>query len=348
MDEKRTSLKAALRDLATEESGDIGLHYGVKRLIAYREGTLPAAEREAVEEHLSLCPQCTGLLLELRDFEAAAARGDAGPEPLRQAAWESLVQRLPAQTPAVRPIASAPREKPPLRRLLHFVVLAAAALLLAVAGLSVWAALTVERERERVARLEQQLEEREEALAALRRSLAEAERQLATARGPVQDPAKEPASRVEELESRIAELTSEIEELRRAPRGGTDRIAAASRIEVSATPRFALRGQRSPGNDFLRGGGAINPVRTPSPADRFTVAINLADHPTYGDYRLELMDRDGEVLWAGHRPGKTLLGDAGTSVSVRGLTPGLYRLRIEGLHPDRSELLAEYLFQIER
>lgn len=40
-------------------------------------------------------PRCTGLLRELRDFEAAAAGAvEPGPEPLRQEAWESLARRL--------------------------------------------------------------------------------------------------------------------------------------------------------------------------------------------------------------------------------------------------------------
>jgi anti-sigma factor RsiW len=71
VNEKRIDLKAALREIAGEESGGAGPHVGSKRLIAYREGTLPPAEREAVQEHLSLCKRCTGLLLELRDFEDA-------------------------------------------------------------------------------------------------------------------------------------------------------------------------------------------------------------------------------------------------------------------------------------
>jgi hypothetical protein len=53
------------------------------------------------------------------------------------------------------------------------------------------------------------------------------------------------------------------------------------------------------------------------------------------------------VLWSGRRPGRSLLGDAGTSVSMNGLVPGVYRLRIEGLRPDRTELLAEYLLRVE-
>jgi hypothetical protein len=335
VDEKRTDLRAALRDLASEESGDIGRHVGLKRLIAYRQETLPEAEREKVQEHLSLCPRCTGLLRELRDFEAAAAGGDAGPESLRQEAWSSLVRRLPAKTPVVRPLASAP---PPAarRHFPNFVIAAAAALLLAVVGLALWAAITVRQERQLRTRLERRLEERDAALAALQKSLAEAERHLA-ARG--QDPEKE------RLERRIAELSATIAELRGRPTEKKDQIAAASPgIEVSVAPRFVLRGQPLPG-DLLRGGGAVNPVRSPR-GERFAVAFDLTARPAFTEYRLELLDRNGKLLWAGRRPDGSLSGDAGTSVSIGGLSPGRYRLRIEGVRPDGSELLAEYLLQV--
>jgi hypothetical protein len=59
------------------------------------------------------------------------------------------------------------------------------------------------------------------------------------------------------------------------------------------------------------------------------------------------VDQDGKVLWAGRRPGRSLLGDAGTALSVSGLGPGPYRLRIEGLGPDRTELLGEYLLDVK-
>ncbi len=350
MDEKRTDLKAALRELAAVESADLGPPVGLPRLIAYRLGSRPAAERAAVQEHLSLCKRCTGRLLELRDFEAASARGDAaGPESLREEAWESLARRLPWQLSAVRPIAGAGRRQAPWLRAPRFVYGVAAALLLAAIALSVWAAVTVRQERRRLALLEQQLEGREEALTTAQRSLAEAQRQLAAARGHIQDLETRPdrAGRVAELEARVAELTSALEELRRTtrPPGGRDQIALASRpIEVSVAPRFTLRGQ-PPQSGVLQGGGAVNSVQMKG--DRFTVALSLADHPAYGQYRLELLDRAGQVLWAAHRPGKALLGDAGTTVSVSGLGPGLYRLRIEGLRANGSDLLAEYVLQVE-
>lgn len=349
MDEKRTDLKAALRELAAEGSGDVGPHVGVKRLIAYRQGTMPAAESEAVQEHLSLCTRCTGLLREMRNFEEASAGGGAsGPEALRQEAWASLVRRLPQKPPAIRPIAGS--LAPPRRRVPRLAYALAAALLLAVVGLSIWATVMVRQERQRLALLGQQLEEREEALAATRRSLAEAERQLGAARGQIQSLEKgktdiraEDAARVKELEARVAELTSTLEELRRTPQ--PDQVAAATQsVELSAAPRFTLRGHDAP--EFLLGGGAVNPVRPPLRSKRVTVALDLSGHPAYGEYRLELLDRDGKALWTGRRAGTSILGDAGTWVSLTGASPGLYRLRVEGLNPDRTDLLGEYLLEI--
>ena len=183
------------------------------------------------------------------------------------------------------------------------------------------------------------MEEREAAL-------AEAERQLQAARGQIQDLQNRPDRRTTELEARIAELTTEVERLRQTPRipGGPDRIAAGPRqIELSAVPRFALRGGE-PGDGFLRGGGAVNSVRQ---ADRITLAVNLSDHPAYADYRFELLDADGKVLWTGRRLSRSLLGDAGTTVTITGLGPGRHRLRIEGLAPDRTELLGEYLLDVK-
>jgi len=331
-------------------------HAGTKRLIAYREGTLPEAEREALQEHLSLCPRCTGLLRDLRAFESAAAGAvEPGPEPLRQEAWESLVRRLPRETKmpsSVRPVATLPVRRQPVASWVYAV---AAALLLAAIGFSIWSAVMIRQERQRLADLEQRLEERESALAEAQRSLAESERQLQAARGRIQGlqkdqpntlPDTRPDARETELEARIAELTADLEKLRRTPRapGGPDRITAGPRqIDLSVAPRFALRGQE-PENGILRGAGAVNSVRQ---ADRLALAVDLSDHPVHPEYRFELMDEDGKVLWAGRRPGKSLLGDAGTTLSVSGLGPGPYRLRIEGLSPDRTELLGEYLLEVK-
>ncbi|HEX6865507.1 MAG TPA: zf-HC2 domain-containing protein [Thermoanaerobaculia bacterium] len=344
-----------------DEKSDDGLrsgpHLGMRRLIAYREGTLAEPEREAVQEHLSLCPRCTGLLRELRDFEAASAGAvEAGPESLRREAWDSLLQRMPREKttapPVVRPVDTLPVRRQPVP---SWIQAAAAALLLAVIGLAVWSAVLVGQNR-RLAGLEQRLKEREAALAEARRTLAETERQLRVAHGRIRNLQKDqprkdqpdtlPDTREDELEARIAALTEDLEKLRRTPRapGGPDRITAGPRqIELSVAPRFALRGQE-PGDGLLRGGGAVSSVPW---ADRLALAVDLSDHPAFPDYRFELLDQDGKVLWAGRKPGRTLLGDAGTTLSVTGLAPGSYRLRIEGLSADRTELLGEYLLEVK-
>lgn len=321
-------------------------HFGLKRLIAYREGTLPAAEREAVQEHLSLCSRCTGLLLELRDFQSAVARGESGPESLRQEAWESLVRKLPVERPVIRPIAGAARREPQRpRRSQPILAAAAAALLLAVVGFAVWAAIAVREQSHQLVRLEQQLDERDAALAALERSLAAARRQLAAGESG------QPAGREEELAAKVAGLTASLVELQRTTQRLERRsqIAAASGgIEVAVAPRFALRGQEAPDDGGLRGGGEANAVRMPREDDRFAVTLRLPEHRRFEEYRLELVDRSGKVLWTGRRPSRSVLGDSGTSVSVSGLGPGLYRLRIEGVSPERSELLGEYALDVER
>jgi hypothetical protein len=376
LSEKRADPKAVLRDLAVGAAGAAqapgdGPHIGSKRLIAYRLGTLPAAEREAVQEHLSLCARCTGLLRELREFEADAAEGATGPEPLREEAWAALVRRLPPKAPAIRPVAGAGRPDRQARQTrqarqarqvipgalrTRSLYAAAAALLLAIGGLATWESVSVRQERQRLAHLEQRLEQREEALATVQSSQEETRRQLDAARARIHDletdletkPAPDPgrAKREAELAGRVAELTSEVEGLRRAARAPQDRIASVSSgVEVSLSPRFVLRGAESPGGEILRGGGAANRVKPQ--ADRVSVALDLADFSTSPEVRFELADRSGKVLWSGSRPGDTLVGDDGTLAVIQGLAPGRYRLRIEGLPPDSAALRAEYLLDVE-
>jgi hypothetical protein len=339
VDDNRIDLKAGLRELAAEEAGGAGPHVGMKRLIAFREGTLAAADRESVEEHLSLCPRCTRLLRELRDFAAAAASGEAGPESLRQEAWESLAARLQQETPVARPIAitgpSRARRRAPL-------VFLAAALLLAILGFVLWTVGAARQERQ-VARLEQQLRERDASIAALRKSLAEAERRLAS-RGESRDPERK------RLAQQVAELTAALAELRAEPNRPERReqlARASADVAVAVSPRFVLRGEAPPGGEFLRSGGAVNEVRLAPREERLSVLLGLAEQAEFDEYRLELLDRQGHLLWAGRRPRRSLIGDAGTAVSIDGLGTGRFRLRIEGLRPDGGDLLAEYVLEVE-
>jgi hypothetical protein len=329
VDDERIDLRAALQELA-DETTEIGPHVGWKRLIAYRLGKLPAAEREALQEHLSLCARCTGRLRELRDFEAAAGAGDAaGPKTYADEAWEALIERLPRQRSAIRPIAGAVRRETPRqpRRSKRLFYVVAAALLLAVLGLSLWGVVTAQQSRRRLTLVERRLAERESALAAAQRSLADAERRLATA------------------QKSNDQLAAQIAELRREPQEPPPRapiVIAAADLAVTLAPRFALRGQEPAESDFLRGQGAVNAITISQPGDRFTVALPLPDRPA-SEILFELIDPQDKTLWKSRRPSASLLGDAGTSITIRGLSPGRYRLRVDGWQPE----LAEYILQID-
>lgn len=311
-------------------------HPGTQRLIAYRQGTLPAAERDGVQEHLSLCPRCVGLLRELRDFEAAVESGAQAPEPLREEAWADLRRRLPEKPPAIRPVAQLPRSRAP-----YFVraagLSAIAALLLAVAGLG----LLVRTERQRSAGLERRLAGQEEALSGLQRSLSDAGRRLDAERGRFR-------SLQTETTGQVAALSAEVEKLRRNPPAPErDRLASAdnSDIRISMSPRFVLRGAEPSGGDVLKGGGETNRVKARDGS--FTVGLAVPDDLPFffPEVRLEILDRNGRVVWSGRRPGEAL-GDDGASVTVQGLRPGRYRLRVEGLQPNRTRFLGEYALDV--
>ena len=90
-----------------EEVEAAGQHVELERLTAYYEGRMTTAEREELQEHLSLCVRCSVLLRELHEFASdSGERGLSGPEHLEQEAWEWLVQHRPSvrEEPSSRPV----------------------------------------------------------------------------------------------------------------------------------------------------------------------------------------------------------------------------------------------------
>lgn len=90
---------ASLPDHPGEEVEAASQHVELERLTAYYEGRMTAAEREELQEHLSLCVGCSTLLRELHEFASdSGERGLSGPEHFEQEAWELLVQSRPVAT----------------------------------------------------------------------------------------------------------------------------------------------------------------------------------------------------------------------------------------------------------
>lgn len=122
------------------QAGEGGGHPDAETLAAYHARELPEEAELRIQEHLLVCRECAALLLDLdrlgdpdfgRDVEIPAGTGEA--------VWERLRQEIreePAAPPAgTIPFPSRRRTEPP-----RWLSALAAALLVAVIGLSAWVA----------------------------------------------------------------------------------------------------------------------------------------------------------------------------------------------------------------
>jgi hypothetical protein len=121
------SLTAAIRELAAAAERGLGDHPTPWELLDFVAGDLSVAERERIEDHLSLCRVCARTALDL------ASDADSQPAPRAELMTK---QELAAEWEHFRAAASA---APPVRRAVAmspFAWALAASLLLAVIGLS--------------------------------------------------------------------------------------------------------------------------------------------------------------------------------------------------------------------
>ncbi len=123
----RARLETSLRALAKEETARLASHPGTEELAAYSAGRLTPAQEDRVQEHLSLCRDCTVQVVDVAQLAATATTeaelGDAQVEAL----WRRLVTDLNAPPAAGRWTA------PPV-----WLAAVAASLLIAALGLAVW------------------------------------------------------------------------------------------------------------------------------------------------------------------------------------------------------------------
>ena len=111
-------------------------HFTPEVLGAYRQGRLAPEDREALQDHLALCPECADTLLELGRFQESMEAGEAMsaasvPSAETEASWQALRARLPRRQPPALP---SPRRSPSPR---SFYALAAA-LAACVIGFPLW------------------------------------------------------------------------------------------------------------------------------------------------------------------------------------------------------------------
>lgn len=135
----KPDLDDALREMAEEDRRGLGGHPDPVTLLDYHEGRLPEAEADRVQEHLALCPECAGAVLDFAafpDLEPPSEEHRLSPADV-ESQRRALERRLESER---RPVWQRHQVLLPL----------AAGLFLAVVGLGAWAGVL----RERLDRLE--------------------------------------------------------------------------------------------------------------------------------------------------------------------------------------------------
>lgn len=68
MEKSREKIDDSVRDYVSEKRRSLGKHPEIEELTAYRQGDLGASAVEEIRDHLTLCEECSDLLLDLASF----------------------------------------------------------------------------------------------------------------------------------------------------------------------------------------------------------------------------------------------------------------------------------------
>lgn len=116
----RNPIHEAMVALAREELRSAE-HLSTTRLIAYHRGEIPATEAAAITEHLSLCRECSALMLEVAEFFADDDEEEDVPSSDPEAAWQKLRKAMSGAEPlrSLSPVLSLPPPAPSQRSLIR-------------------------------------------------------------------------------------------------------------------------------------------------------------------------------------------------------------------------------------
>lgn len=96
MDTKRVTFAEALKAVSEQAPSQEAPHPTPEELVAYQEGRLAESRRESVQDHLSLCPECTQVVVDLASFpdiELGAVSHERTDDDEEQD-WRRLEERL--------------------------------------------------------------------------------------------------------------------------------------------------------------------------------------------------------------------------------------------------------------
>ncbi|MEA2206050.1 MAG: hypothetical protein QOE77_2826 [Blastocatellia bacterium] len=283
-------------------------------LVDYMNGRLAEPACQNIQKHLVDCDQCLELFRDMRNFFDAHRTEDQMITEDIAGEWRGLWNRIKEEPPRFHaadiPVATRFRPGSAL-------ILALAATLLLVFGLSLWALSQRQQKQELAAKL------------------AGAEKQTA-----------ELQIERAQLEDRVKQTEQEKLALQERFRQATD-LPATERPNTRApelnVPIYDLYARSF--NRRSSGENELNQIKAPATASSLVLILNgegLASSPSY---RIEILSEKGRTIWRGKGLTKGHLGNLTVTVDRTLLPNGTYSLKLFGQEGATS--VAEYLLRIE-
>ncbi len=265
----RESIEEVIGTVSEALREGVSRHPSGRHLAAYHREELSPSEMEALRDHLSLCPECSELLLDLSGFEQLGTGAEAQLWTGRQpAVWRALQSRLEAEAVEPRPTP----EWVPGRAVLQprGLPLAMAALLVLFMGIAIWQTFHLRQTREQLATTAEQLSRAELRIIEVGQVVTQMEPQLEVPSLDLFPPGYH--------RSGEGETTLTI-----SPRASLY-VLQLHVAEVSSQAEHQLRILTSEGVEVWTGSGLRQ-----SPGGTFRIALPRPFLPS-GRYRLELYD----------------------------------------------------------
>ncbi len=307
-EEWREYVAAAAKEYASSPTD----HLSEEEMIHYRQGHFEDQERVRVEVHLARCAECLETLSAASEFlqslsPGEAMRGAQAPDPDFEALW----QRLDSPAPARPGFLGHPRALFAL----------AASLFVALALTLIWA-LSLRQENQRLAERPSEPGVFAGQLSTLEQKNRELQEQLVTLQQESRRLQEHVNASKQQYESELAQL---------------------KQPEVNAPVRNIY-----PRDDQQRSGepGEANRISVPHGTRTFTVI--LADYERgYQDYRVEIVDRAGRLIWQGQGLRPSEAGDLTLMLNRTFLGQKRFTLKLYGQRDGRSRKVAEYIVIVE-
>lgn len=309
-------LKASFRIIAEQMNRESGGHPSAEDLVDYHAGILQPEVEDRLQEHLSVCSECTQLLLDLPAFSRPG--GEEGPS-LSKAdlteAWERMRHRFSMGKETPTPGTDGRTRFPFSLSSAAWPYALAASLAVLSLALGFWT-ISLWSEKRQLARQIGQIS------AARELELREGEGSLNSARKELESAAR----RSRQLESEIADLHKSLDDVTQPQ---------ANVVVEDLLPK-----------GYERGGEGVHSVDLPPASKLLTLNLHLSDPVGFRGLEAEILDQRANLIWRMEGLRINPQGTVSIGLSRQTTPAGRYQVRLFGRQGGRRQLLAEYSLRI--